>query len=222
MDKARKEVNKSLEGVSNNDKFQNDEDRELYSGFVNNPLETDNSTEDSETNNKEKNLPAAMLNSLLKINNLDDFSTELQSAQNKYLFRTFDIDALRLHQENLENRESKKQSTTTTTRTQKVNNNPNSGTVNEALNKPGVVIQKDPNDVGSGPAASESEAFSASSFLTEAALDTINKNHKDLIASFDSYSEELSKAGFNNVEQLEALQDPIERKKIFRLICKKK
>jgi hypothetical protein len=220
MQKARKEIKKILEGVSNQDKFQNDEDRELYSGFVDNKLETDNSTEDSEVTNKEKNLPAAMLNSLLKIDKLDDFSTELQSAQNKYLFRTFDIDALRLHQENLENIENKKQSNTTTTRTQRVNNNPTSGIINEVLNKPGAIIQKAADDNGPGP--SEGEAFSGASLLTESQIEVINDNHKELIANFDSYSEELSKAGFNSVEELMALQDPIQRKKIFRLICKKK
>lgn len=217
MKKARTEVNKYLEGVEEEDKFNSDEDRELYSGEVNNPLEAEHLQEDEEVTNKEKSLPAATLNLLLKINKLDDFSVELENAQKKYEFKSFDITALRNHQDTLENRESKKQATVTTTKTQKINTTPSSGIINNTLNKPGVVVTKAVEESGPEPAA-----FSGAILLSEETLNTINENHQTLIASFDAYSSELSKAGIKSVEDLENLQDPMERKKLYKLICKKK
>ena len=217
MEKARKEVTKLLEGVDEEDRFKPDDNRELYSGYVNNPTETPELQEEDEVGTQRKSIPAPILKSLLNINNLAEFSTELENALRKYEFKTFDISALRTHQENLEKKELNKKPNITT-KTQKVNN-PTSGIIDRTLNKPGVIVNNDPNDQGPGP--SETEAFSADLFMSDPEIELIDSNYEELISNFDLYKEELSKAGFNSVEELEAIDDPAERKKLFSLICKK-
>jgi hypothetical protein len=122
---------------------------------------------------------------------------------------------------------NKKTSNVTNTKTQKVTNNPTSGIIDKTLNDPtkiplNIIQAMDTRREGA-PVDKPEKAPPSSMFpppvMTEATLKTIDDNHKELIANFDSYSEELSKIGFNSVEQLEALQDPIERRKIYKLIC---
>ena len=123
---------------------------------------------------------------------------------------------------------NKKTTNIISTKTTKVNNKPTSGIIDKVLNEPTKipvnVLQR---IFGGGkegtPVEKKEKNPPPSTFpMTEGQLRLINENHENLIANFDSYTEELSKAGFKTVEELMALEDPAEKRKLYSKICKKK